>query len=310
MKSDSWNMVNLIAMISAITVMDQGVWGVTTNVDIAGFQFVPANVTINVGDTVMWTMQDSGTIHNAVSTSQPPVFASPILNLGQTYSFTFASAGTFPYICTIHPAMQGSVVVQEAVSTNPPPVLQLGSIVDSGNGVTLNWAGGTSPYLVQKKSSLMDTNWLDVLTTSELSVTVPKDTTVAFYRVGDQALTPVIALTVLLSGESEVPPAASTATGVGLLSIKGTQLNYTIRYSGLVTNATAAHIHGPASTTNSAGVLFPLEGVAAATAGRLSGSHTLLPEELAHIVAGRTYVNVHSAANPGGEIRGQIRPKH
>jgi hypothetical protein len=110
-----------------------------------------------------------------------------------------------------------------------------------------------------------------------------------------------------MNGPSEVPTNPSTGTANGILTFIGSQLFYEINYSGLSASATAAHIHGPASTTTSAGVIVPLNSPSG-TAGTIAGTATLTPQNLAYILAGQTYVNIHTTANPGGEIRGQIWP--
>jgi hypothetical protein len=67
--------------------------------------------------------------------------------------------------------------------------------------------------------------------------------------------------------------------------------------------ATAAHFHGPAEPGKNAGVKVPIPN---ATASPTEGSATLTDEQAADLMAGKYYVNVHTAANPGGEIRGQV----
>src|ERR1043165_45112 len=79
-----------------------------TNTDISNFAFTPT-ITINAGDTVTWTNKD-GAPHTATSDATPAVFDSGTLNLNDSYSFTFLTAGSFPYHCAIHPFMTGTVV--------------------------------------------------------------------------------------------------------------------------------------------------------------------------------------------------------
>jgi len=71
--------------------------------------YAPNPIVISVGSTIKWTNNDNIT-HDV--TSQNNLFISGELAPGATYSHTFQSAGTFPYYCTIHPMMVGTVTVQ------------------------------------------------------------------------------------------------------------------------------------------------------------------------------------------------------
>lgn len=90
------------------------------SVTIANLAFSPATVSVNVGDSVTWTHQDSGIPHTV--TADSGAFNSGQLNSGQSFSQTFTSAGTVTYHCDIHPTMTGSVVVAAASggATTPP----------------------------------------------------------------------------------------------------------------------------------------------------------------------------------------------
>jgi plastocyanin len=79
------------------------------SVTIEGFAFSPATVTVNVGDTVTWTNND-GTAHTATGSG----FDTGNIAGGASDSVTFQSAGSFDYVCSIHPQMTGTVVVQAA----------------------------------------------------------------------------------------------------------------------------------------------------------------------------------------------------
>ncbi|MBU6398922.1 MAG: cupredoxin domain-containing protein [Verrucomicrobia bacterium] len=96
--------------------------GATVKVDIANFSFTPQIVTINTGDTVEWIMQDQATEHNVVSTTPAGILGSPLLMVGQTYSFTFQTPGTYDYECSLHTFMTGTVIVQDAAVDQPPSV--------------------------------------------------------------------------------------------------------------------------------------------------------------------------------------------
>jgi plastocyanin len=81
----------------------------THYINIQGSAFSPSSITINVGDTIVWTNYDSAS-HTV--TSNDGTFDSGSITNGNTFSFTFTSAGTFDYYCAPHPGMTGSVTVQ------------------------------------------------------------------------------------------------------------------------------------------------------------------------------------------------------
>ena len=107
-----------------------------------------------------------------------------------------------------------------------------------------------------------------------------------------------------LSAAAEVPSNASPGTGTLEATFdKGSNvLKWRVSYSGLTGAATMAHFHGPALPGANAGVAVPFPSAASPA----EGSATLTPAQLADLMAGKWYVNVHTAQNPGGEIRGQV----
>jgi plastocyanin len=80
-----------------------------TQVKIDNFTFEPETLTVAAGTTVTWTNRDD-IPHTVVSTDG--VFRSKVRDTGETFSYTFAKAGTYPYFCSVHPKMTGKVVVQ------------------------------------------------------------------------------------------------------------------------------------------------------------------------------------------------------
>ncbi len=111
-----------------------------------------------------------------------------------------------------------------------------------------------------------------------------------------------------LNGANEQPtPVVTGGAGAGTLTRIGNQFFFNITYTGLSSPATAAHIHGRADTSGSAGVLMALP-TPSGTSGTISGSLTLDNATLSAIVDGLSYVNIHTEINTGGEIRGQITP--
>jgi Cu/Zn superoxide dismutase len=184
------------------------------------------------------------------------------------------------------------------------------SDTDQGLAVALTWAGGAAPYLLQKKADLSAPSWVDVLTTSNRSAMVAKDGGEGLFRLVNPAPNVVLSFTVLMNGASEVSPTTSTASGMGTLSLEGSNLTYNISFSGLTAPATAAHIHAPGTATNSASVIIPLTSVPAATAGTISGVAVVTQDQITNIIGGLAYANIHTANFPGGEIRGQVVPLH
>jgi len=79
-------------------------------VSISNFAFSSAALTVHVGDTVTWTNNDSA-YHTVTSTDGGPLDSGNI-GSGETFSYTFTSAGTYAYQCSFHPSMTGTVTVQ------------------------------------------------------------------------------------------------------------------------------------------------------------------------------------------------------
>ena len=108
-----------------------------------------------------------------------------------------------------------------------------------------------------------------------------------------------------LDGKSEVPPTASAGSGTADIDYDpaSKKLSWKLTYTGLTGPAKAAHFHGPAEVGKNAGVEVAIPG---ATSSPAEGSATLTDAQAADLEAGKLYVNVHTEANPGGEIRGQV----
>jgi plastocyanin len=122
----------------------------TQAVTIADFAFSPASLTINVGDTVTWTNNDSAT-HTATATDGS--FDTGELAQGASGSITFDTAGTFNYICSIHPQMTGTIIVQEAggepTATEPPTATEVpGALPSTGSGSSMSSAASQTNVLL------------------------------------------------------------------------------------------------------------------------------------------------------------------
>jgi hypothetical protein len=107
----------------------------------------------------------------------------------------------------------------------------------------------------------------------------------------------------VLSGDQEVPPVQTPASGMATLELdQNSMLSFEITYQGLVGTETAAHIHGPAPQGVNAGVQFPLP----AGNPKIGSVGPLSAQQEADLLAGLYYINIHTSEFPGGEIRGQI----
>ena len=76
---------------------------------IQGNAFSPGTITVTANTTVTWTNKD-GVAHTV--TSNTGIFDSGTINANGTYSHLFSTAGSYPYFCSVHPSMKGTVVVQ------------------------------------------------------------------------------------------------------------------------------------------------------------------------------------------------------
>jgi hypothetical protein len=107
-----------------------------------------------------------------------------------------------------------------------------------------------------------------------------------------------------LKGSNEVPPNNSTATGAATatLDTQTRVLTYRITFSGMSGPVVGAHFHGPSAAGGNAGIALPIK----STQSPIEGTATLTENQATDLVAGKWYANLHTAANPGGELRGQM----
>jgi hypothetical protein len=117
-----------------------------------------------------------------------------------------------------------------------------------------------------------------------------------------------VALKADLEPSSEVPPKVSQGHGAlnATFDTSSKALKWNITYEGLSGPAVAAHFHGPAPVGQNAGIQVPIP--KDKLASPIDGSATLTDSQVADLMAGKWYFNVHTAANPSGEIRGQVLP--
>jgi Cu/Zn superoxide dismutase len=113
-----------------------------------------------------------------------------------------------------------------------------------------------------------------------------------------------IVLKAELKGSNEVPPNTSPATGRAEASLdtETRLLSWKVTYADLTGPAMGAHFHGPSEAGKNAGIVLPFKSAQTP----IEGTATLTESQAADLLAGKWYANIHTAANPGGELRGQM----
>jgi hypothetical protein len=115
----------------------------------------------------------------------------------------------------------------------------------------------------------------------------------------------MITLKADLKGSNEVPPNSSAGSGTAQATLDTATkvLTWTIAYKDLSGPVVGAHFHGPSEPGKNAGIVVPFKTVEKSP---IQGSATLSDAQIADLLAGKWYANIHTAANPGGELRGNM----
>jgi hypothetical protein len=113
-----------------------------------------------------------------------------------------------------------------------------------------------------------------------------------------------------LKGAQQVPPVETTGIGTANLTYDpGRRLiTWSLAYDGLSGPAMTAHIHGPAAEGRNGPPVIWLTEKSATVPNPIEGQATLTAEQAQQLMAVEWYINVHTRANPNGEIRGQVMP--
>ncbi|PBC03157.1 CHRD domain-containing protein [Mesorhizobium sp. WSM3860] len=124
------------------------------------------------------------------------------------------------------------------------------------------------------------------------------------FLLASPALAETVKYNATLDGSQQSPPVTTKGKGTATFTFDTAKkkLSWNVKYSGLSGTATAAHIHGPAASGENAPPVIPFKKLKSP----IKGSATLTDAQAADLEAGKYYVNVHTKANPDGEIRGQI----
>ena len=112
-------------------------------------------------------------------------------------------------------------------------------------------------------------------------------------------------VTASLTPSAEVPATKSDGSGTlsGTYDPATKKLDFTVTYKGLTGPATMSHFHAPAPTGKDAPIEIPIKG---SVESPIKGEFTLTAKQAKNLTDGMTYFNVHTKANVGGEIRGQV----
>lgn len=192
-----------------------------------------------------------------------------------------------------------------------------GWLVDNDSGYKLSLGGfkmkEEGKAALDFKQLMVNFNIYDKLIVSQEPVndanpgqsTVILETNLNGIEIPPPAPMPIIVTSSVLNGANEIPATTTPATGFGVFTINtnNNTVNFHIAFSGLASAETAAHIHGFALQGVNAPVLFTLP-----LGSPKNGVWNYLESQEADILAGKTYVNIHSTTHPDGEIRGQIKP--
>ena len=114
----------------------------------------------------------------------------------------------------------------------------------------------------------------------------------------------MITLKADLKGSNEVPPNSSPASGKAeaTLNTETKVLTWTVTFKDLSGPPVGAHFHGPGEPGKNAGIVLPFRTLESP----IQGTATLTDTQIGDLLAGKWYANIHTAANPGGELRGNM----
>ena len=114
----------------------------------------------------------------------------------------------------------------------------------------------------------------------------------------------IVTLKADLKGSNEVPPNSSPASGTAeaTLNTETKVLTWTVTFKDLTGPPVGAHFHGPGEPGKNAGIVLPFR----ILQSPIQGTAALTDTQMNDLLAGKWYANIHTAANPGGELRGNM----
>ncbi len=199
------------ALVVGVLALSTPAYATTHTVSMAGFTFAPAQLTVHVGDTVIWVHDGSATPHSVTadrgSFDSSPNCPPTCMGAGATFQHTFTQAGTFAYHCKIHGAaggigMSGTIVVEPVAATTTTPATTPATAppttAAAGSGTTQPIGAATGPTPPPSAAGA----------TSAGGTTTP--TTIA----------PTLAFTGTSSGRGAMVGVACVTFGLGLVALR------------------------------------------------------------------------------------------
>ena len=220
-----WFLTPLIVGVCA----GHNVFAATTNVSFSNFAFNPVVITVNVGDTIIWT--DAGGFHTVTGTGTEPLCGgSSFSAVGQTCVHTFTTAGSFPYQCNFHGASFGMTGLVNVASVAVPPTV---SITNPAGGTVFAAPANVSIKASASSSSGSVTNVTFFANASSLgSVTAPPFNFIASnLSAGSYALTAVASAGGLAATSAAVNISAVTPLAVSNSAPIITNGHFTFKYT-------------------------------------------------------------------------------
>jgi hypothetical protein len=119
-----------------------------------------------------------------------------------------------------------------------------------------------------------------------------------------------LSFSVPLTGDQQVPAVQTGGSGTADLTYDPATrtVTWSIAYSGLSSEATMAHFHGPTAAGKNGPVILWLSKRGGSAASPIAGKARLTPKQAQEFMAGDLYINIHTKDHPAGEIRGQVTP--
>ncbi len=246
----------------------------TVQVNIQNFAFVPQTVTVCQGATVRWTNLD-GVQHT--STSDNGVWDSGLLGTNQSFSFTFNTPGTYPYHCTPHPFMRGTIIVVPATTaTVTPTTTATAPAAVTGTATAMMMTGtptveatGTATAQVTAQATGTPTAMMATGTATAMMAT---GTATAMMMTGTPTVEATGTATAQVTAQATGTATAMIMTGTPTVEATGTA---TAQVTAQATGTATAMMATGSATAQATGTATPMMATGTATA-QATGTATMM----------------------------------